>query len=40
MIKFVYDLNIVLEAIQNQDYKDAIAMIKEIQEDLKILDLL
>ena len=24
MIKFVYDLDIVLEAIQNQDYKDAI----------------
>ena len=40
MIKFVYDLNIVLEAMENQDYKDAVAMIKDIQEDLKILDLL
>ena len=40
MIRFVYDLNIVLEAIENQDYKDAVAMIKEIQEDLRILDLL
>ena len=40
MIRFVYDLNIVLEAIENKDYKDAKAMIKDIQEDLKILDLL
>jgi hypothetical protein len=40
MIKFVYDLNIVLEAIENQDYKDAVAMIKDIQEDLKILGLM
>ena len=40
MIKLVYDLNIVLEAIENQDYKDAVAMIKDIQEDLRILDLL
>lgn len=40
MIKLVYDLNIVIEAIENQDYKDAVSMIKEIQEDLKILDLL
>ena len=40
MIRFVYDLNIVLEAIENKDYKDAVAMIKDIQEDLRILDLL
>ena len=40
MIRFVYDLNIVIEAIENQDYKDAVSMIKEIQEDLRILDLL
>jgi hypothetical protein len=40
MIRFVYDLNIVIEAIQNKDYKDAVAMIKDIQEDLRILDLL
>ena len=40
MIRFVYDLDIVLEAIENQDYKDASEMIKEIQEDLKILALL
>ena len=40
MIKFVYDLNIVLEAMENQDYEDAEAMIKDIQEDLRILALL
>ena len=40
MIRFVYDLNIVLEAIENQDYKDAKVMIKDIQEDLRILALL
>ena len=40
MIRFVYDLDIVLEAIENQDYKDAKAIIKDIQEDLKILALL
>jgi hypothetical protein len=35
----VNDLEIVKEAIQNQDYQDAIKMIIEIQEDLKILAL-
>ncbi len=40
MIRFVYDLDIVLEAIENKDYKDASEMIKEIQEDLRILALL
>ena len=40
MIRFVYDLDIVLEAMDNQDYKDAKAMIKDIQEDLRILALL
>ena len=40
MIRFVYDLDIVLEAIENQDYKDAKAMIEDIQEDLRILALL
>ena len=40
MIQFVYDLNIVLEAIENEDYKDAREMIKDIQEDLRILALL
>jgi len=40
MIRFVYDLDIVLEAIENQDYKDAKEMIEDIQEDLRILALL
>ncbi len=40
MIRFVNDLNIVLEAINNGDYEDAKEIIKDIQEDLKILDLL
>jgi hypothetical protein len=40
MIRFVYDLDIVLEAMENQDYEDAKAMIKDIQEDLRILALL
>ena len=39
MIRFVYDLDIVLEAIENEDYKDAVAMIKDIKEDLRILAL-
>lgn len=33
------DLEIVKEAIKNQDYQDAIKMINDIQEDLKILAL-
>ena len=40
MIRFVYDIDIVIEAIENQDYKDAKKMIKDIQEDLRILALL
>ena len=40
MIRFVYDLDLVLEAIENEDYKDAVAMIKDIKEDLRILALL
>ena len=33
------DLNIVIEAIKNNDSKDAIQMIKDIQEDLKVIAL-
>ena len=40
MIRFVYDIDIVIEAMENQDYKDALAMIKDIQKDLRILALL
>lgn len=34
------DLNIVIEAINNGDSKDAINMLKDIQEDLKVLELI
>jgi hypothetical protein len=40
MIRFVYDLDIVLEAMQNEDYEDAARMIEDIKEDLRILALL
>ena len=33
------DLNIVIEAIKNNDSKDAIQMLKDIQEDLKLIAL-
>ena len=35
----VNDLEIVKEAIKNQDYQDALQMLTDIQEDLKILAL-
>ena len=31
------DINIVIEAINNGDTKDAIQMLKDIQEDLKVI---
>lgn len=34
------DLNIVIEAIKNNDSKDAINMLKDIQEDLKVMELM
>lgn len=34
------DLNIVIEAIKNNDSKDAIQMIKDIQQDLKVMELM
>ena len=33
------DINIVIEAIKNNDSKDAIQMLKDIQEDLKVIAL-
>ena len=33
------NLNIVIEAIKNNDSKDAIQMLKDIQEDLKVIAL-
>ena len=34
------DIDIVIEAINNGDSKDAIQMLKDIQEDLKVLELI
>ena len=31
------DINIVIEAINNGDTKDAVSMLKDIQEDLKVI---
>ena len=33
------DINIVIEAINNGDTKDAVSMLKDIQEDLKLIAL-
>ena len=40
MKQIIEDLDIVQEAIKNEDYQDALKMIIEIQQDLKIFDLL
>ena len=40
MIRFVNDLEMVKLAIRNCDYRDAINLITEIQEEIKLLDLL
>ena len=34
------DIDIVIEAINNGDNKDAIQMLKDIQEDLKVIELM
>lgn len=34
------DINIVIEAIQNNDTSDAIQMLIDIKEDLKLLELM
>lgn len=31
------DIDIVIESIENKDYNDAITILKDIQEDLRIL---
>ncbi len=36
----INDIEIIIEAINNGDYEDAIQMLKDIQEDLKIIELL
>jgi hypothetical protein len=34
----INDIDIVIDAILNEDYKDAVNMLKDIQEDLKIIE--
>jgi hypothetical protein len=34
----INDIEIVIDAIVNEDYKDAVNMLKDIQEDLKIIE--
>ena len=34
----INDIDIVIEAIINKDWQDAITMLQDIQEDLKIID--
>ena len=36
----INDIEIIIEAINNGDYKDAIQMLKDMQEDLKIIELM
>lgn len=36
----INDIEIVIEAIENGDYKDAIQMLRDIQEDLEIISLI
>jgi hypothetical protein len=35
--EYINDIDIIIEAISNGDSKDAIKMLKELQEDLKII---
>jgi hypothetical protein len=39
METIINDIDIVIEAINNNDSKEAIQMLKDIQEDLKIIAL-
>jgi hypothetical protein len=34
----INDIDIVIDAILNEDYKDAVNMLKDIQQDLKIIE--
>jgi len=36
----ISDIDIVIEAIKNKDTKDAIQMLLDIKEDLKVLELI
>ena len=38
--KIIIDIDIVIEAINNNDLKDAISMLKDIKCDLKVIELI
>ena len=38
--KLINDIDIITEAISNEDYNDAIQMLSEVKEELKILSLI
>ena len=38
--KIIIDIDIVIEAIKNNDKDDAISMLLDIQEDLKVIELI
>jgi hypothetical protein len=40
MEEIINDISICVEAINNNDLEDAIQMLKDIQEDLKIISLM
>lgn len=38
--KIIIDIDIVIEAVNNNDLKDAISMLEDIQLDLKVIELI
>lgn len=38
--KIIIDIDIVIEAINNKDLKDAINMLEDIKQDLKVIELI
>jgi len=38
--ELIEDINLSIEAIQNKDYKDAIALLEEIRQDIEIIILI
>lgn len=38
--KISLDINIIIEAINNEDFKDAVEMLEDIARDLKVITLM
>jgi predicted nucleotidyltransferase len=38
--KIIIDIDIIIEAINNEDLKDAVSMLKELKQDLKVIELI